>query len=49
MAFEHVRLSALDAHPNREGHAVLARALYDGLASLPRRCLRAASPEPAGG
>jgi lysophospholipase L1-like esterase len=48
MPFERVRLSAIDPHPNREGHEVLARALYEGFESLPERCLRAASPERAG-
>jgi len=33
-----VKLSIADAHPNSEGHAVLAHALYDGLLSLPNRC-----------
>jgi lysophospholipase L1-like esterase len=31
---------AFDQHPNREGNALLARALYDGLHALPEDCWR---------
>ena len=33
-----LRLSALDGHPNDEGHRILAGALYDALRALPPRC-----------
>jgi acyl-CoA thioesterase-1 len=33
-----LRLSALDGHPNAEGHRILAGALYDALRALPPRC-----------
>jgi lysophospholipase L1-like esterase len=31
-------VSLFDAHPNRDGHAILARALHEGVAGLPDRC-----------
>jgi lysophospholipase L1-like esterase len=34
----YLRLSALDGHPNAEGHRILAGALYDALRALPPRC-----------
>jgi lysophospholipase L1-like esterase len=41
-----VKISLSDAHPNREGHAVLSRALFDGLRSLPSECgLRSNRPD----
>jgi len=33
-----VKISLADAHPNKEGHALLARALFEGLLSLPSGC-----------
>lgn len=33
-----LRLSGIDPHPNADGHALLARALLDGLRELPERC-----------
>lgn len=33
-----LRVSAVDAHPNREGHRILAEALYAGLRELPPAC-----------
>jgi hypothetical protein len=31
-------VGAVDAHPNREGHRLLAQALYDGVRELPMQC-----------
>jgi lysophospholipase L1-like esterase len=31
-------VSLFDGHPNREGHAILARALHEGLRELPESC-----------
>lgn len=31
-------VSAVDSHPNEQGHELLARGLYDGLRQLPGRC-----------
>ncbi|HEX5066188.1 MAG TPA: SGNH/GDSL hydrolase family protein [Myxococcota bacterium] len=33
-----LRVSPLDGHPNREGHRILAEALYAGLRELPPHC-----------
>jgi lysophospholipase L1-like esterase len=33
-----LRVGELDAHPNAAGHRLLARALFDGLEKIPRRC-----------
>jgi lysophospholipase L1-like esterase len=35
-----------DRHPNREGHAILAEVLFDGIQSLPLRCLAARTQGP---
>lgn len=39
-----LRVSAFDPHPNAQGHALLARALHDGLRALPERCFEKAPP-----
>jgi lysophospholipase L1-like esterase len=33
-----LRVSAIDSHPNAEGHRLLANALFDGLRELPEGC-----------
>jgi lysophospholipase L1-like esterase len=38
-------VSLFDSHPNREGHAILARALYGGLKGLPDRCWEIRTPK----
>jgi len=38
-----VKLSIADGHPNPAGHALLARALFDGLRALPGGCAMDAS------
>jgi lysophospholipase L1-like esterase len=42
-------VSPHDFHPNPEGHAVLARALLDGLEALPEQCWPPASARPRAG
>jgi lysophospholipase L1-like esterase len=36
-------VNAFDVHPNQEGHAILAQALFEGLEKLPAACWRAHS------
>jgi lysophospholipase L1-like esterase len=39
LAAKDLWVSDADIHPNSRGHAILARALADGIASLPQRCI----------